>query len=183
MRATVTTTPAAVVQLLHIAMPLGVVALNSSTWDLEWAGVTYRGAYGLGSINPVTDQPGQVQGLQFTLSGISADLIALALDDAAQWQGVPITIRTAMLNNAYQVVDAPVEWTGRGDTLQIDEDGDTCTVGASAESSAVDLLRGHALGYSHTEQQAIYPADRAFEYKNSQAGQPVVWPSRSWFYK
>jgi hypothetical protein len=183
MRTVATTTPAALVQLLHIVHPAGVLALNTSTWDLTWAGVVYRGAYGLGSISAVTDQPGQVQGLTFTLSGISADRVALALDDAAQWQGVPITIRTALLNDAYQVVDAPVEWTGRGDTMQLDEDGETCTIGASAESSAVDLLRGHPLSYSDADQQALYPGDRGFEYVASQADQRVVWPARQWFFK
>jgi len=94
---------------------------------------------------------------------------------------VPITIRVALLNADYQVVDAPIEWTGRGDTLQIDEDASTATIGATAESNAVDLLRGHPLSYSDADQRALYPGDRAFEYINSQAGEPVVWPSKSYF--
>jgi len=171
------------VQLIHLAFPSGAIALNSSTWNLEWAGVTYLGAYGLGTVSAIEDGPGEVRGLQFRLSGVAAEQVALALDGADEWQGVAVTVRTAILNADYQVVDAPVDWTGYGDTMGISEDGGTAVVEATAESSAVDLLRGNPSTYSDADQRAIYPADRAFEYVVSQADQPVVWPAKSWFYK
>jgi hypothetical protein len=171
------------VQLIHLAFPSGAIALNSSTWTLEWAGVTYLGAYGLGTVSTIEDGPGEVRGLQFRLSGVAAQQISLALDGADEWQGVPVTVRTAILNADYQVVDAPVDWTGYGDTMGISEDGGTAVVEATAESSAVDLLRGNPSTYSDADQRAKYPADRAFEYVVDQADQPVVWPAKSWFYK
>lgn len=186
------TTPAAtalgqpavpLVQLLRMRFPSGDVALNSSNWTIVWGGVTYQGAAGLGDVSPISDSPGEVKGLQFTLSGVSAAMVSLALDDAAEWQGVPIEIRTAILGSSYQVVDAPLEWSGLGDTMGLSEDGEACTVTATAESSAVDLLRGHPLTYSDADHQSLHPGDRAFEYVTSQADQPVVWPAKEWFYK
>ena len=171
------------VQLVHLAFPGGAVALNSSTWDLVWGGVTYRGAYGLGQIGSIDDAPGEVKGLQFTLAGVAAAWVSVALDDADEWQGVPITIRTAILDADYQVVDAPVEWVGTGDTMTLEEDGETCVITATAESSAVDLLRGHPLTWSDADQRSLYPTDRAFEYVASQADQPVVWPAKEFFYR
>lgn len=160
------------------------VALNSSNMDLLWGGVTYRGAYGLGSVAPMKDAPGEIQGLQFQISGAAAAAISLALDGADQWQGAPVTIRTAVLDPAsYAVLDAPVEWTGRGDTLSIQEDGQTCSIVATAESTAVDLLGGSALTYSDGDQQALYSGDLAFAYVVSQAGKPVIWPAREYFFK
>ena len=173
----------ALVQLIRMGFPGGVVAMNTSNWTITHAGTTYLGAAGLGDIAPITDGPGEVRGLQFSLSGVSAAMVSIALDDAAEWQGVPIEIRTAILDADYQVVDAPLEWTGLGDTMSLSEDGDTCAVTATAESSAVDLLRGHPLTYSDADQQSLYPGDRAFEYVASQSDQPVLWPAKEWFYK
>lgn len=174
----------ALVQLVHMDFGPGqVVALNSSNWDLQWDGVTYRGAAGLGTIAAITDAPGEVKGLQFEMAGVAASSIALALDDADQWQGAPITLRTAVLDASYQVVDAPVEWTGYGDTMSLVEDGQTARITATAESSAVNLLRGNARTYSDTEHQAAHPGDRFFEYMADQSDKPVVWPSKAWFYK
>lgn len=171
------------VQLLLIEFAGATVALNTSTWDLAWGGEIYRGAYGLGQIGAIEDSPGEVKGLQFTLSGVAASSIALALDGADEWQGVAITIRTAILDSNFQVVDAPVDWTGYGDTMAIEEDGETAVVTATSESSAVDLLRGHPLTYSDADQQSLHPVDRAFEYVADQADQPVVWPAKEWFYR
>jgi hypothetical protein len=171
-----------IVQLVYLGFA-SPIALNTSTWDIVHEGVTYRGAYGLGSISAVADSPGEIKGLQFTMSGVSAASISLALDGGDVWQGTPITIRTAILDANYAVTEAPVEWTGRGDVMAVSEDGDTCTVTATAESTAVDLLRGSAMTYSDGDQQSLYPGDRAFEYVVDQANKPIVWPSKEYFQK
>lgn len=159
------------------------IALNSTNMNLTWGGVTYIGAAGLGSIEPIDDSPGEIKGVQFTMAGVSAEQIGLALDDSGDWQGAVITIRTAILDANWQIVDAPVEWSGYGDTMSLSEDGETASVTATAESTAVDLLRGSPLTYSDADQQSLYPGDRAFEYVDDQADQTVVWPSKAWFYK
>ena len=169
------------VQLVLLAFPTPI-ALNSSNWDLIFDGITYRGAYGIGSVSEIDDSPGEIKGLQFTLSGVDSAYISLALDDSAVVQGTPVTIRTAVLDaGTYQIADAPIEWSGKLDTMTIAEDGDICTIEVTAESSAVDLLRGAALTYSNADQQLLAPGDRAFEYVLSQANTPIVWPTRQWF--
>ena len=170
------------VQLVQLQFAAGTVALNTSNWDLTFEGDTYRGAYGLGTISPIEDAPGEIRGLQFELSGASAAAIALALDGSDEWQGTPVRILTALLDpSTYQILDVGQEWTGLGDTMNIQEDGETAIVQATAESTAVDLLRGVPLTYSDADQKALYPADRAFELVVSQTGQPVVWPAKEWF--
>ena len=81
------------------------------------------------------------------------------------------------------VADAIEAMTGRGDVLSISEDGTTCTVTATAEATAVDLLRGSAMTYGDGDQQSLYPGDLAFEYVVDQAGKPVVWPAKEYFQK
>lgn len=159
------------------------VALNTSTWDIVYSGVTYKGAFGLGTIAPIQDSPGEIKGLQLEISGAAAAAVSLALDGSDDWQGASVTIRTAILDSSYAVVDAPVEWTGRGDTLAITEDGETCTISATAESTAVDLLHGSALTYTDADQQALYSGDLAFAYVVDQSDKPVIWPARAYFQK
>lgn len=159
------------------------IFLNTSNWDLVYAGDTYKGAYGLGGIGVVNDSPGEIKGLQFTMSGAAATAITLALDGADDWQGAPVTIRTAILDANYAVTEAPIEWTGRGDVMSISEDGEACTISATAESTAVDLLRGSAMTYSDADQRALYTGDLAFEYVIDQADKPIVWPSKEFFRK
>lgn len=172
------------VQLVLFEFPSGDVALNASNWDLTWSGITYRGADGLGAVSPVNDRPGEVQGITLELIGADSASIALALDDADEVQGTPVTIRTALLDSStYQILDAPIDWVGTCDRMSIAEDGETCNISVSAESSAVQLLRGNSSTYTDADQQALYAGDRAFEYVVDQADKRDVWPSREWFFQ
>ena len=174
----------ALVQLVRIQFTSGDVLLNASNWDLAWDSLTYQGAYGLGSISPVTDQPGQVQGITMSLDGGDPLRIALALDSADEVQGAVVTLRTALVETStYTILDAPIDWLGKCDTMGISEDGQSAAVSVSAESKAVDLLRGTPSTYSDADQQAAFSGDLAFQYFVSQIDQPVVWPSREYFLK
>jgi hypothetical protein len=168
--------------LVRMDFPSGTILLTSANRDIQASSGLYRGIGALGQIGEVNDSPGEIKGLQFTLSGVRSEFIALALDDAAVVQGTPVTIRNAIFNaTTGALVDEPLAWSGRLDTMSIEEDGDTCTIAATAESSAVDLLRGSPLTYSDADQKSIYPDDRAFEYLISQVNVPVVWPDRNYF--
>ena len=132
----------------------------------------------------MNDRPGEVQGITLELIGADSASIALALDDADEVQGAPVTIRTALLDSStYQILDAPIDWVGTCDRMSIAEDGETCNISVSAESSAVQLLRGNASTYTDADQQALYAGDRAFEYVVDQADKRDVWPSREWFFQ
>lgn len=172
-----------VVQLLLLQFPGENVALNSSNFDFDYQGITYKGAFGMGGISEIQDSPGEIKGIQFTLNGGSADLISLALDESKAWQGTPVTIRTAILNDAYEIVDAPTVWIGKGDVMSITEEDSSTTINATAESSAVDFMRGDPLVYNHADQQITYPGDLGFNLILSQVEKQVVWPAKSWFYK
>jgi len=156
------------------------VALNSSNRDFDFGGVTYRGAAGLGTVNSIEDSPGEIKGIQLVMSGVPTENLALALDDAAIVQDAPITIRLAILDASLQIIEAPIDWVGRLDTMSIEEDGETCSIAVSAESLAVDLLHGNALTTSNADQQFLYPGDRGFEYVALQ-NVPVVWPTKQLF--
>lgn len=169
-----------IVQLIYMQFPGFPVALNSSNSPFDFGGVTYRGAAGLGTVGTVDDSPGEVKGLQLEISGAPIEYIALALADSTIVQGAPLTIRLGIVNDAGQIIEAPIDWDGRIDIMSIQEDGDTCTIAVTSESTAVDLLRGTPMTYSNVDQQALYPGDRAFEFVIPQANQKLVWPAKQW---
>lgn len=103
--------------------------------------------------------------------------------DDAYASAEPRPRRTAILDaTTYAIVAAPIEWSGYGDTFAISEDGERAAVAVTAESDQVDLLRGRPLTASDADHQSVYPGDRFCEYRQSQIGQPVVWPSKEFFY-
>lgn len=176
----------AIVQLVLLQFPGGDVALNSSNVDLVWDGVTYKGAYGLGSVSPIADAPGEVKGITLELIGADSASLSLALDAADEVQGAPATIRTALVEQTaagYVVHDAPIDFAGLCDRMTIAEDGNSCAVSVSVESAAVDLLRGNASTYTDADQRALYPGDLAFEFLSIQADKRDVWPSREYFFQ
>lgn len=175
---------ATLVTLVKLAFPSESLRLNTSNWHLEHESETYRGAAGLGNIAPIVDQPGELPGVQLELQQVDADMIAVALDQEDEVQGAGVTISTAILGGEpLAILDVEPDWVGYGDVMLIAEDGEKATIGMTAESKGVDLLRGNPLVYNHADQVSLYPGDRAFEYVASQADKPVVWPTREWFLK
>ena len=173
----------AIVQMVYLGFTTTPIALNLSTWDLQWAGVTYKGAAGIGAISAVTDKPGEVQGITLQLFGEAA-MVALALDDSDIVQGTPCIIRTAIIETTnYTVLDAPIEWAGELDTMAIGEDGKQASINVTAESGAVDLLRGSPSYYNDADQRAINPADGSFAYVVDQIDKPMIWPAKAFFYQ
>lgn len=173
----------AIVQLVYLGFVGTPIALNLSTWDLVFGGITYKGASGLGTISAVADKPGEVQGLTLELFGDAAT-VALALDESDTVQGTPCVIRTAIIEtDTYTILDAPIEWVGTLDTMSIGEDGKQASIRVTAESNAVDLLRGTPQFYNDTDQRTINATDGSFKYVVDQIDKPVIWPARAFFYQ
>lgn len=174
----------AIATLVKIEFPSGTIALNASTYDLTHGGTTYLAANGLGRISPVSNTPNEVAGLQLELLRVDSTYIGLALDDADEVQGSVVTISTAILDSTtHQILDVLTDWVGYADTMTISEDGQNASITLSAESKAVDLLRGSPLLYNDADQQSLVPGDLYFQYVASQSDTPITWPTREWFYK
>lgn len=174
----------ALVTLVKLAFSSGTILLNSSNWNLTYAAETYLGAAGLGTISVISDQPGELPGLQLELMRVDSAYISMALDDADVVQGAAVTISTAIMDVANMtILHVEPDFTGYGDTMAIAEDGQSCSISMTVESKGVDLLRGNPLTYSDADQQSLASGDRYFEYVADQADKPVVWPSRAYFFR
>ena len=174
----------AIATLIKLEFAGTPVLLNTSTWDLDFGGDTYLGAYGLGQISAIADKPGEVAGITLELHGADAARISLALDDSDIVQGTPVTIRTAIIDTAtYTILDAPVEWVGKLDTMAIGEDGASATIAVTAESGAVELLRSNVWTFTDADQRIVNATDASFAYVLDQIDKPIIWPTKAFFYK
>lgn len=164
-------------QLLYMDLTQPV-RLNTSGWDLTWGGHTWQAAAGIGSIEEISDAPGEIKPLEFTLPGVRPEDLAVAL--AEPLQGKTVEIRTAIFHTGtYQVLDAPIEWAGWLDDMHVSDGSGGAVITVVAEHVGIDLLRGRVMRYSNTDQQALFPGDRFFEYAVDQAEQSIVWPAAS----
>lgn len=175
------------VQLISIDFGIGdPYRFNTSSWTLQYGGEPWYAAMSasgaLGSISGIKDASGAPQGLQLELYGGSAERISAALDEAGIVQGAQVRVYLALLDkDSYQLVDVAQEWRGQLDTMTLADDGDRAVIRVTAESAAVNLLRGRPRTYTDGDQQAVWPGDAAFDQVVAQSDKQVTWPAREWF--
>jgi len=165
----------AVLVEMQLTQPIYVATCRS---DLEWNGNTYLGGRQVG-VDPIKDQGGEVVGLSFGLSGVPADLIAVAL--AEPIQGRRAVVRLAIMEpEGQQIVDVIQLWTGTLDQMPITEDNNMATINVTAEHRGIFFARAKGVMYSDAAQQRLYPGDKCLEFLTAQAAHQDVWPAAAW---
>lgn len=146
----------------------GPFAVPSDT--VEPGGATYLGVGDLVGL-PAVQQLINAQGerVQFALSGISAETMALADEDADEVRGAVVRLGFAVLDAGWQLL-SPVAWlwTGEGDSVDVQraagEDGSVVrTVSLSVGSMFNSRRRARLSYYSDAEQRRRSPDDRFCE--------------------
>lgn len=156
----------------------GAVRLWSGIGDLIAMGNTYTGAGNLLSIDEyVETQKLEAVGLKMTLSGISSSLIAIAL--AEPYQGRECNIYFGALNSSGVLVSDPYrQFSGQMDVMEINDQGDTCTIQLAAESKLIITSRTKERRYTAEDQKSEYLGDLGFDFVNSLQDADVVWQSK-----
>ncbi|WP_313818721.1 hypothetical protein [Cupriavidus sp.] len=172
---------AAAVRAAHVPL-LHLVQLDFSTplrlctagYDVVWNGSTWLGVGMVGSIEPIQEQATlEAIGVNMTLSGVPADLVAATL--AEHYQGRPCQIWVAPLREDLQIVTQPVRlFSGRMDTMDT-EVGETATITLSAESRMVSWDKARVRRYNNEDQQSRYPGDRGFEFVAQMVEKDLLW--------
>lgn len=118
----------------------------------------------LGGISPITETADlQINGVQLSLSGIPSDLLGEALTECRQ--GLPCRIYFGMLTSSGVIIADPVRaFSGRMDTVAIDEGAATSTITVTVESRARDFMRARIRRYTDDDQQRTNPGDKGFQY-------------------
>jgi len=112
---------------------------------------------------------GTAQRLEISLSGVSEETLALALDEALQVPGAPVYIGRVRFDENWQMTE-PVawEWTGAGVNLSVSsQDGDDGRVRMlTLVVAAGDTLRKRAAlsFFTDADQRRAYPTDAIFSH-------------------
>lgn len=153
--------------------------MNSTGMTLSISGNTYIGTAGLGHVDVVQDTPAEIKQLSFTLSGVPSGMVALALSEPVQ--GKAVRIKVAVLDNSTMAtLGVYSRWSGRLDTMMLDDGQGSGAITVTAEHAAIDLVRPYTSYFNDLEQRRLYPGDLALQFVNDQAEMQVVWPAASW---
>lgn len=147
--------------------------------DIEWSGQTFLGGKQTAA-EPIRDQGGEVVGMQFQLSGVPTDYIAMAL--AEPIQGKLVEMFCAFFDPDTQaILDVIQVWTGTLDTMPISQGPETSSITVTAEHRGITFARPRGFRYTDADQQRLYPGDRSLEFIVSQSAHADTWPSAAFF--
>lgn len=168
----------ALIQLVEMDLTLPLF-VTTAAHDIDYGGNTYIGGRAT-AIDAIRDQGGEVQALSFQLSGVPADLLAIAL--AEPIQGKAVRVFTGILDaDTHAILDVLQSWAGTLDVMSIAQGGQTAAITVSAEHRGIAFARPKGLRYTDGDQQALYPGDKSLEFVISQAQHADVWPAAAWF--
>jgi hypothetical protein len=153
----------------------GDLRLWSGVGDKSWAGYTWTGAGNLLGVSAVKEVAAiQAHGIQVSLSGMPASLIAKVADQARPnklgrvWLG--------FLDASGAIVADPVKsFEGRLDVPEIADQGATCTITVTYESRLIDLQRPRVWRWTNEVQQQFYAGDLGFQYVADLQDQVIEW--------
>jgi hypothetical protein len=169
--------------LIEMLFPGSPDYFATGGWDLTWSAKTYVGTGTIIKIDALPESAGAPRGAQITLTGVQSDMVALALQDSATVQGVPINLYTAFLDPTnYTVLNACLDWAGRLDTMQLaDSDSGESSIVLTAEHIGIDLLRPSPTRWTDIDQLRLFPGDKGLAFIATTAASPIVWPAASFF--
>ncbi|MDB5967339.1 MAG: hypothetical protein JWQ72_3839 [Polaromonas sp.] len=145
--------------LLKLEFDSQTMYLAGLDHDVSYAGETWLAAAGIGTIEKTVETGDQIEGLRFTLSGVTDESLAAAQQE--QYQGRAATVLWAFLDGETLRVD-PTAWQGRLDLPTINLGRTSSTITVTAENRMADWQRPRKLMFNHADQQRVDPTDNFF---------------------
>lgn len=162
------------VTLVHIALDVDPVYVNSSDRNLTYAGNVYLGVGTLGAISAIQESSSlQASGIKLTMSGIPQSYVTLVLDQ--DYQGRTVTIYQGFLNDSYALIANPIlQWTGSIDQMGITL-SETATVSLTAENQLIRWETPNVRRYTDADQQARFPGDLGLQFVAQTVEKEILW--------
>ena len=138
---------------------------------------SYVGAGSLIGISQVEETSEiKAAGASVVLSGISAEIISIALTE--NYQNRNATIYTGTITEDLTVTSYAV-FKGLMDTMQISENGSTARVELNLENRLITLERPRTLRYTSEEQKTLFPGDLGLEFIDDIQDRTIEWGKSS----
>lgn len=152
------------IRLMEFQFDGGTLRYWTGVGDLSWDGKTWEGSGHLLQADKVEETiDDKATGAAWVLSGIPSALIAVAEDE--DYQERPAAMWLAEIDGTGAIVSDPVkDFAGRMDVMTTTDQGETCTIGLTAESRVIDQDRPNRRDVTHEDQLIDYPADLGMEF-------------------
>lgn len=178
----------------------GAVRLWSGVGDLVWNGYTWTGGGSLLKVDSI-EESNEIKavGTTVALSGIPSDLLSIALQEDYQGRELKIYLgafsvetqflsqengdyilkedggRLYLLTETDIISDPVILFSGRIDTMTIQESGETSTIQLTVENRLIDFERTKERRYTSEDQKIDYPTDKGLEFVTSIQDKEIVW--------
>ena len=140
----------------------GTLTLTDGT---EWIGLGQL--LDISSVEETSEMA--VKGATVSLSGISSNLLSLALSEP--YQG-----RVAKIYFGINGEDVFSElFSGYMDQMNIQEGGDTSTIEMAVENKLIDLERARVARYTSGYQKSVYPLDLGMDFIEDLPDKKIPW--------
>lgn len=155
------------VELLFDSEP---VRMWTGQGSLSANGNTYIGLGQILNVSSVEETAEiSVKGATITLSGVTQDLVALALNET--YQGRVCNIYFGMTGE--QVLNQI--FSGYMDQMNIADGGETSTIELKVENKLVDLERPKIARFTSGYQKSVYPNDKGLDFVEDLQDKKIAW--------
>ena len=146
--------------------------------EFRIAGQIYVGLGNLLSISNVVESgETKASGISLSVSGLDTSVLSASLNETQQ--GIVANIYFGVLttaNNAQSIVDDPYTiFSGSVDTVSIEEDGETSSIGFNIESKMISLERPLEFRYTDQDQKFFFPNDKGLEFVDKLQDKTTIW--------
>ncbi len=139
--------------------------------NLNYEGHIWTGAGNLLGISEVQEASDlSVRGATITLSGMTQDVISLALVEP--YQGRVCNIYFGVTSDTTALTQV---FSGYMDQMNIDEAPSTATIEIKVENKLIDLERPRVARYTSAYQKSVYPGDLGMDFIEDLQDKEIVW--------
>lgn len=157
------------------------VFVTTADANIEYDGETWLGVSLVGSVEQIADSVGEQAALNFTLSSVPNDVLALALESANEARGKRCRVYLHIFDPVTMLpLFTELFWSGTLDQMTISEGKDSGSVSVKAEHRSVTFGRPKPVRYTDADQRRLFPGDKSLQYIVSQANHQDIWPSAEW---
>lgn len=158
---------------IELLFDSGPIRLWTGTGEATIDGQTFIGTGTLLDISAVEETSEiAVRGATITLSGMTSEVISLALQ--SPYQGRVCNIYFGVVDgNSYS--NLTQIFSGYMDEMNIDEGPDFGSIELKVENKLIDLERSRVRRYTSGYQKSIYPGDKGLDFVESLQQKEITW--------
>lgn len=161
--------------LVTLSFDSGTLYFWTGIGDLSYGGNTFTGTGNLGDVSIVSETTDmRPTGATLKLSGVSSSLISIMLSE--HYQGRSATIRYAVFDVNWAMVEALTVFAGRMDVMRLVDAGELVEITLTVEHRMIAFDRPQEVYfYTHVDQQRLYSGDLGLEFVAPLADKTIYW--------